>query len=180
MIFLIIIFTTIYIVMQQAIRQEANFASLQLAEQARQDIKNGQGINQLIGQNTTEINSLSTTPFIIALDSNLNIVASSATLDGKMPSIPKGVITATKTQTSTTDGANKITWQPETGVRQAIVAITTKDLVSSNNKIAYIVTGQSLRLSENLVGQLGYQVFFGYLATVLVYLVLLATDRKTD
>ena len=62
-------------------------------------------------------------------------------------------------------GQDRITWQPRTGVRQAIVAV-----YFHGRKTGYVVAGRSLREVEKRVDDLGLIVAAAWLVTLLATL----------
>ena len=128
----------IYLTIQQDIRIGANDPQIQMAEDAASALNEGHSI-PLSGK-IDILKSLA--PFTIMYDKNGNVIRSNAVLNGKTPSIPKGVLTGTvRDSMGTTQlGENRVTWQPQDGVRLATVVV-------AYNK-GYIVVGRNMREVE--------------------------------
>jgi hypothetical protein len=81
-------------------------------------------------------------PFLMIFDEAGNVVASSATLHGQNPSVPTGIFDYVKQ-----NGEDRVTWQPEVGVR--IAAVATK------SEHGFVLAGRSLRETEKRIDQAG-------------------------
>jgi len=82
----------IYFTVQQTYRQNANDPQYQLAEDAANAINRGTDPGFLINKgNIVEI-SRSLAVYLVIYDSALNVIATNATLDGKAPMLPRGVL----------------------------------------------------------------------------------------
>jgi hypothetical protein len=91
-------------------------------------------------------------PFIILFDADGAPVSSNATLHGQLAHVPVGALEAARAQ-----GENRVSWQPEDGVRIASVIVPTQDG-------GYVLAGRSLREPEARVAQLGRLLGLGWLA----------------
>ncbi len=152
-----LIFGTIYGGVQQVYRQTANDPQVQIAEDAVAQIETGADPKALVPTQPVDLaKSLDT--FITITDSSGKVVASSATLDGKPPVPPFGVLTASKS------GQNKITWQPKKGVRMAIVVQAAK------GGSTYVILGRSLRTTEERISQWTNMAAIGWLVSVALIL----------
>jgi len=85
-------------------------------------------------------------------------VVSSGTLDGKPPTLPRGVFVHTAKA-----GEDRVTWQPRPGVRQAVVV---RRIEGSSGGFA--VAGRSLREVENRVSDLDAEVGIALVFTLVV------------
>ena len=146
----------VYITVQQNYRLSANDPQLQIAEDAANAINKGADPKSLIGSTPAIEISQSLSPYLIIYDASGNIVAGSATLNGQPLKIPKGVIDYIQK-----NGKDAATWQPQTGVRQAMVGFSTA------NKAYITVAGRSLRNTEERIVLLGEQVIFGWAMSLL-------------
>ena len=105
------------IVAQQEIRISANDPQIQLAEDMANVLNNGK--TQAL-PDTIDI-SKSLAPFVIVYNLQGDVVSSSARLNNQAPSLPIGALHSSKgTEQS---GENRITWQPQDGVRLASVIV---------------------------------------------------------
>lgn len=157
----------IYVSAQQTGRQMANDPQIQIARDTRAALEGGQPINALIPQTQTEL-STSLSPFITAVSDDGAIVASSARLHGQLRSVPEGVLKNVKA-----NGEQRVTWQPEPGVRMATVVV--RNPASAGG---YIVVGRSLSETESRIQQLGSLLFLGWAATLVGVLILVTFSES--
>ncbi len=127
----------LYAVVQQDIRQGANDPQIQMAEDAAAKLAGGQSAQGVVPSEKVDI-ATSLAPYLIVFDANGNPIASSAQLDGQTPSIPSGVFDSVRK-----NGEDRITWQPQSGVRSAIVVTQFTGSTSG-----FVVAGRSLREVE--------------------------------
>ncbi len=161
---LTVIFGTIYAVGQQILRLSANYPQIQIAQDSALQLENGAVPAVIVSASTVNIAD-SLAPFSIIYDSNLNPLASSAILNGKVPMLPKGVFENAKAR-----GENRITWQPQAGVRiAAVITYYEKGGVSG-----YVASGRSLREVEKLedwvfdLAAWGWFISFAFFAIIIV------------
>jgi hypothetical protein len=127
---IIIIFGTIYTVVQQAQRNGANSPQIQMAEDTAAQIKGG--ADPYIASTLSPVNMKSSlAPFTIVYDKKGNPVSGSGYLDGKVPKAPVGIL-----QSSKGKDYHAVTWEPQSNVRIAAVTVTAKD--------HYVLSGRSL------------------------------------
>jgi len=127
----------LYAVVQQDIRQGANDPQIQMAEDAASKLANGESVQNVVPSEKVDI-ATSLAPYLIIFDANGNPLASSAQLNGQTPTIPSGVFDSVRQ-----NGEDRITWQPQTGVRCAIVVTQFKGPTTG-----FVVAGRSLREVE--------------------------------
>jgi hypothetical protein len=130
---LVIIFGTLFGVVQQAQRMDANMPQIQLAEDTATSLNNGIDPNSL-AQGTVDINK-SLAPFIVIYDKKGAVVATSGFLNHGLPHAPLGIL-----QASNGTDYHAITWQPQADIRIAAVTV-------SANKY-YVLSGRSLKEVE--------------------------------
>ena len=87
-------------------------------------------------------------------------MATNVTLNSKALKVPKGVLDYVKKK-----GSDVATWQPQPGVRLAMIAVHTP-----KGKAYTVVAGRSLRKIEERIGLLGQQVLFGWFASLIALL----------
>ena len=131
----------VYITMQQSLRIGANDPQIQIAEDNARALNAGVSIESLVPTTKVEIAD-SLAPFLLVFDDSGKVLASSATLHGSVPAYPVGVLDNVR-QT----GEERVTWQPETGVRMATV------VTMYNN--GFVMAGRSLREVEKRIDQVG-------------------------
>jgi hypothetical protein len=106
-----------YLTVQQSLRQGANDPQIQMAEDTAAALAQRQTAEMLLPATTVDI-ARSLAPFMIVYDDAGNVLAASAILHGATPSLPAGVLDYTRTK-----GEDRVTWQPENGVRIAAVVV---------------------------------------------------------
>lgn len=137
-----------YVIAQQVLRQSANDPQIQMAEDAAADLESGAAPAQVVGARTVEM-SESLTPYLIVYDASGKLLASSARLHDAQPLIPPGVLDAARAR-----GQNRVTWQPEPGVRSATVIVA-----YGGPDGGTVLAGRSLReveVREDTVFQLAF------------------------
>lgn len=157
------IYVTIYAAVQHILRIGANDPQIQMAEDAAVRRSQGSPATSLIGEVIDVSTSLS--PFLIVYDSNGEVLAASARLDARIPALPSGVLHDTRPEHE-----NRLTWQPQSGVRLASVVVATPQ--------GYVLAGRSLREverrerdAEAIIG-IAWLLSLGVLAVVFVVTVL--------
>ena len=143
------IFGVMYVAIQQDIRMSANDPQIQIAQDTAHQLSRNQSIN--IPSTISLSDSLAS--FIILFDKQGNPISSSAQLNGAIPTLPSGVFVYLHTHAE-----DRFTWQPDTNVRIAAVVVPYHN--------GYILAGRSLREVENRESQLLYQVFLGWIVTL--------------
>jgi hypothetical protein len=157
----------IYIVAQQSYRMSANDPQIQLAEDIATQIATGISPQYFIPNVKIDI-SKSLGTFIMAYDKTGNLIGESAVLNGKTIKLPQGVLTDTKRKTET-----RFTWQPQKGVRSAVVVAYYK-----GNQEGFIAIGRSLREVEKREDNLAKMVFLGWIITEFSILGLIFLHKK--
>lgn len=158
-----------YLLIQQNARLSANEIPLQLTEDGVTAIMNGESAYYVVPRNIVDI-SESLSPFVMVIDDSKKVIESSGKLHGGILEIPDGVLDYVKEK-----GENRITWQPEAGVRIALVAryfSRAKGYPTSG----FVVAGKSLREVEKRTGTLGNQTLF--ICAGLLLLVFIISSRR--
>ena len=132
----------VYVVTQQSYRLSANDPQIQVAEDAAIALQNGADPTTLISTTTVDL-SQSLAPYTIVYRDDGTPLISSGKIDGKMPSIPRGVLEYVREH-----GESRITWQPRQDIRQAIVVTR-----FTSQKSGFVVAGRSLREVEKRENQ---------------------------
>jgi hypothetical protein len=147
----------IYVTVQQNYRMSFNDPQIQLAEDAVNDLSIGKSADLIVPAVPVDI-SKSLTPFLVIYDQAGNPIAGSGQLHGKLPSLPGGVLDYTKTHDD-----NRLTWQPEKGIRNAIVV---KQYKEPSGKTGYVMAGRSMRELEKREKQTLLQALAVWLLTL--------------
>lgn len=155
----LIIFGTVYATVQQSQRRDANYPQIQLAEDKAADLDSGTKPGKLVHGRVNMKRSLA--PFTIIYDRFGKVVAGSGYLDGKIPVVPIGVLTAAKGK-----DYNFVTWKPDPGVRVAAVS------VAANRY--YVLSGRSLKEVEKNDNKTLEITLLGLIASLLTLTVVFA------
>jgi hypothetical protein len=151
----------IYLTVQQSIRQSANDPQIQMAEDAASAIANGTEPQLLVPQGSVDI-AKSLAPYLVLYSETGSPLAGNGLLNGTLPSLPAGVFTSTRES-----GEDRITWQPQAGVRSAIVVVHI-----ASGQGGYVMVGRSLREAEQRENSLTLEVGILLVITLIGTLVL--------
>ncbi len=138
----------IYLTIQQDIRIGANDPQIQMAEDLAVTLNSGKTAT-VSGQIDV---AKSLAPFTIVYDKEGNLISSNASLNGKTPVVPQGVLDGSA------KGENRVTWQPQAEVRLASVIV-------SYNK-GYVLIGRNMREIEFREDQQFNNIILGWLITL--------------
>ena len=131
-----------YASVQQAYRQEANDPQIQMAEDVAHRLET-ETPNAVLPADPVEV-STSLAPYWIVFDPKDQAVAANARLHGQIPAFVPGALEYARQH-----GENRITWQPEAGVRSAVVIVPV-----ANGEKGFVLAGRSLREVEKRVNDL--------------------------
>jgi hypothetical protein len=132
-----IICLLVYVTVQQSLRTGANDPQIQMAEDAAHALERGDAIDKVVPAGTVEIER-SLAPFLMIYDAGGHAIAGSGALRGQAAAPPAGVFSFVRQ-----NGEERVTWQPERGVRLAAVVIAT-----SAKPAAFVLAARSLREVE--------------------------------
>jgi hypothetical protein len=141
----------VYGAVQQDLRQSANEPQVQLAEDAAAQLDDGASIFSVEPTESVDIGR-SLAPYLMIFDAQGQPVASSARLHGQQPPFPSSVFDDAR------NGQDRITWQPESGVRSAVVVQPWRG--------GFVVAGRSLRFVEDLSDHILLLTMFIWLLTL--------------
>jgi len=139
----------VYVDFQQTGRDQANVPAAMLAEQVAYQLRQGESPQDALPASTDPTTTI--TPFAMIFNADRQLVASSGDPVQTYPSGCFDQVDAT--------GANRVTWQPASGLRFATVAVKYQD--------GYVVGAYSLSESEGaldrfttvlVIGLIGYTV----------------------
>jgi len=151
----------VYLTVQQSLRMGANDPQIQMAEDAASHLNAGASMDSVVPSTKVEIAD-SLAPFLIVFDESGKVLASSATLHGSIPTYPVGVL-----EYARQNGQNRVTWQPEAGVRMATVAVPYNS--------GFVMAGRSLtevEKRESQVESLSGLALLGIWVATLIVIVL--------
>jgi hypothetical protein len=153
----------VYLAVQQSLRMGANDPQIQMAEDAATQFQTGPSPQTAIASGTVNINE-SLSPYLIFYDPSGNPIAGTGILDGVLPNLPTGIF-----DYALKHGEDRLTWQPEPGVRQAIVVVP---IINSTHP-GFVMAGRSLREVEIRENQALTETTTVWLATILGLTILL-------
>ncbi len=100
-------------------------------------------------------------PYLVIFDSYGHPIGGTGYLDGQLPTLPGGLFDAARTK-----GEDVLTWQPQTGVRSAILLVPI-----SNGADGFVMGGRSLRYVEQEEDALTMRSALGWLVVMFAALV---------
>lgn len=147
----------IFLISQQVVRLGANMQLVQNSQDIAQNVMQQSTIPTNFPPQKVDM-AKSLALFFYVYDQNLKLLGTTATLDGSVVEIPKGVLEYAKAK-----GEDRVTWQPKKGIRNAIVVSYFK-----GKSEGFIVTGRSLREIEKLEDTLQTLVGVGWILTLII------------
>jgi hypothetical protein len=159
------VFFTIYATVQQSIRQGANEEPAQLAYDAAhllgRDWTATDTIDSVVFEKQVFLNT-SLSSFVNIYDRNGNFVAGSGYLNGAPLVVPQGVFAYVADANE-----DRLTLEPQDGIRIASVIMRAPVLRGSPLEGAYIVAGKSLADAEGRIHKIGFIILVGYAISML-------------
>ncbi len=151
---------SMFLVVQQAVRMNANDPQIQLSEDAGIALAKGAMYSDIVLNRDIQSIDIekSLAPFVIIYDESGKAVVGSGVLNGSYPMIPTGVFERAKI-----NGENRSTWQPSTSTR---VALVTRHF--SGEKSGFVVSGRSMREIDKRINQ--QFLFIGMVWAILMIL----------
>src|ERR1051326_7668674 len=111
----------VYLALQQQGRQMADEPQVQLARDAAAALAAGRPIESVVPVQQVDLGR-SLAPFVMVLDDGGTVRATSGRMDGHVRVVPEGVLEHVRTS-----GEERVTWQPEPGIRMATVVVRRGD-----------------------------------------------------
>ena len=149
----------VYAVVQQDYRQSLNDPQIQMAEDAAQAVAHGEPLSSVVPAGNIDIGQ-SLAPYMIVYAENGKPVAYSGTLDGAAPVPPAGVFSYANEH-----GSDRLTWEPQPGVRTAI------DIERVPGNVGYVLVGRNMREVETRESDLEAMVGIGMIVILAASLV---------
>lgn len=146
----------LYVAVQQVLRQSANDPQIQMAEDAASALASGKPVESVVPASVVDI-AASLSPYLVVYDDAGKPIAASGLLHNQMPALPPGVFDYVRQK-----GEDRITWQPEPGVRSA--AVVTR---AGGSRPGFVLAGRSLREVENRETNMEQLLGLGWLGTLL-------------
>ena len=126
-----------WVAVQQNYRQNANDPQTQLAADAAASLSAGASPKDVLGINAAAVDPSTSLATFVTIVSSSGTVQASTMKDAILP--PNGVLAA-----ATTTRQNRVTWQPQTGTRVALVV----QAYSHSGQLGYVLAGRSLKEVE--------------------------------
>lgn len=145
-----------YGTIRQNIRQAADDPQIEMAEDTATALIAGIPLQSLIPAGKINI-AESLAPYLIIYNESGYPLIASGELDDQIPVVASGVL-----KYANLHGQDRITWQPKSGVRSAIVVVPFK-----GNPSGFVLAGRSLREVEKREDQIFKMVFWVWLVTTL-------------
>jgi hypothetical protein len=127
----------VYGSVQQGYRSGANDPQIQVTADIREHLEQGRSIERFFSPDSIDLEK-SLAVFSVLYDNQGKPLRSSGILNGRLPQLPSGVFAHALAQ-----GSDWITWQPQTGVRMAMVVQATHF-----GNAAFVASGRSLQEVE--------------------------------
>lgn len=159
---IVFIYCFMYYVMQQYIRLSANELPARYANDIAEKLKTGMPPSQAINDMAQVDMEKSLSPFVIILDNSGKCLCGTAILHGACPTPPHGALTYAKQH-----GDNRITWQPEQGLRNAAIIMPCDIMLQDHTEHGYVLAGRSMRETEQRLHFLLMQIFAGIIVTLI-------------
>ena len=153
----------VYVTSQQMLRMGANEPQVQIAQDWAAALEKGSSPDSIGAGGKVDI-AASLSTFVAVYDDAGKMLATSGLLHGADPVLPAGVFDYTRR-----NGEDRVTWQPEPGVRVAAVVEH-----FGGARPGFVVAGRSLRESERRDGQMMLISAAAWLATLAATLVTVA------
>lgn len=153
----------VYVTAQQILRMNANDPQIQIAQDTAAALKDGGVPDEVLPYEEVDI-ATSLSPYVVIFDDAGKAVAGSGTLHGDLPTMPPGVF-----ENARRNGENRVTWQPEPGVRSATVITR-----YGGEEPGFVMAGRSLREVESRVNRLGQMIGLGWLFSLFAMLAAIA------
>jgi hypothetical protein len=153
------------VTVQQNFRSGANDPQIQMAEDTARALESGQDAAALVPAGKVDI-AASLAPYLVLYGPDSKPTAGNGFLHNSLPVLPGGVF-----EYAARDGRNQVSWQPEPGVRSAVVIVPV-----NGGKGGYVLAGRSLReveIREDALVKLVVAGCAGALAATLVLALLL-------
>jgi hypothetical protein len=151
-----IILAISYVNDQQTLRGLANEPQTYLAQDAALRVLAGGKPEGFTGAIPIETDPA---PYLLFMNATGTAVAGSGLLHNAPPTLPQGVLDTAKAK-----GVNRLTWQPEAGVRQALVILPAGDY--------FVVAGRSLAYTEEQENNLTKRALLGWVVTMIAVVII--------
>lgn len=168
----------VYLSFQQTGRQMANDPQIEMAEDAAVMLAKGSAPAEVVPPGIPIDMATSIAPWVAVYDAEGTPLRSSAALDAASPQPPLGLFDPAtwidpKTYDTPAGPETRVTWQPREGIRQALVLVQ-----AANGQ--FVVSGRSLRDTEDRVGIFGINALIVWFVTIAASLFLALATAWID
>jgi hypothetical protein len=144
-----------YLLTQQSLRGSANDPQLQWARDAASRLASGQPVGAVVPDDAIDY-SRSDAPFLMVVNDSGSVVATSGRLRADLRTVPAGVFDQVRH-----NGEERVTWQPERGVRLASAVVRI-----AGGPGGFVVAARSLRDTEERADKLRNITLLAWLLTL--------------
>lgn len=170
-----VVIALFYVTEQQLYRQALNDPQIQIAEDGAHALLSGAVPASLMTRGVSIDIAQSLAPWIVVYDDHGMPLESNAVLDNKPPQLPVGLF-ATSTwdaaKTTADGGETRLTWQPRTGVREAVVIVRAGD--------RFVVAGRNMHEGESRLWHLEITLGIGWLLALIATLIAVWLGSSTQ
>jgi len=163
-----VVFGTIYVAVQQDIRQGANDPQIEIAQDSAKALSLGLAPDDLLGAAPRTDISNGSSPFIMVFDSTGTLIASTAQNGTNTPPVPPaGVFASVRAS-----GEDRITWQTSSGLRFAAVIDRWSVATSSvgQQTSGFVLAARSISEIEKRESKTATIAFVGWIISILISL----------
>lgn len=150
---------------QQIYRTSLNDPQVQIAEELAMQLEGGAKPPTLLATSTKIDIASSLRTYTVIYDKDLKPVVWNGVYAGKPPLPPKDVFENAKGSGGTGPGENRVTWEPEEGVRSAVVVV---HVLKTDG---YVLSGRNMRETEDRIWRMQLIVGLIWLLTLAATLV---------
>ncbi len=140
----------LFFVAQFIIRSAANDPQIQIAEDTAIMLSGGVPGDIVVNAPIKDIGQ-TLSPFTVIFNASAMPVIGNASYKNVLPNPPKGIFFY-----SLNRGQHRVTWQPEPGLRFAVVIVPYH---TERGEVGYVMTARSLREAESRIGEIGRYIF---------------------
>lgn len=156
-----LILLIVYVNDQQTIRLAGNEPQEWMAHDTAEKIASGiSPVRAVVGAPVLVMSEYA--PYVIAYDKEGSTTAATGVFDGKVSNLPPTILEYARDH-----GTHRLTWEPEPGIRHAIVIVPIQ-----GGTLGYVLSGRSLFYAEQQETLLGQRTVFGWLGTLVVSILL--------
>ena len=155
-----IIIMLVYAVVQQQYRTSANDPQVQMVYELCNYLEKGKSIDAFFTGDITDLSN-SLLPFTVLYNADGKPVKTTALLNNQPPQLPAGVL-----QTAALQKENRVTWQPQPGIRIATVIRQVNSPI-----VAYVMCGRSLYEAEQRTSNLIRMTGLAWVTCMLVIMI---------